>query len=471
MTGPHPAAVGSYGPEAVRWVAEVRGVTLRWWQRLMFARLLEHDELGGFVWLDALVSTARQVGKSVGLRELAMWRLHQGPLFAEEQLVLHTAKDLPACREVQRPARVWAKSVGGYVVREANHQEEIGTADGSRWLLRGQGSVYSYAVTLALGDEAWGLTAETIEEGLEPTLAERSSGQLVLFSTAHRRCTSLVPVRRAGMLAGWADPSTSLLLEWSAPRGTSIGDRDAWRLASPHWTPGRERLLQAKLDRVSSGHSDDPDEDDPVESFRSQYLNVWPARRLVATTRSEPLLEADAWQQAADLYAPVPDGALVVAVEDFFGLGASAAAAGMLPDGRVMTWGSLFATRAEAYAWASFTVGRRTGCRVLIGGSLPVPEARAALPEAVDIERVGTTTSYSALPLLRSMVRGGRVAHSGDTSLLAQVRAVRVVPTASAGLTVAHKGIRSDLLRATAWCVAAVAAPDVADEPLAFYVY
>jgi hypothetical protein len=69
------------------------------------------------------------------------------------------------------------------------------------------------------------------------------------------------------------------------------------------------------------------------------------------------------------------------------------------------------------------------------------------------------------------MVRGGRVAHSGDTSLLAQVRAVRVVPTASAGLTVAHKGIRSDLLRATAWCVAAVAAPDVADEPLAFYVY
>jgi phage terminase large subunit-like protein len=467
MSPPHPAAVGTYGWDAVD-SARLRGIELRYWQRLSLVRLLEHDATGQLVWLDALISTARQVGKSVGLRELALWRLHQESLFAEEQLVLHTGKDLQACREVQRPARAWAKQAG-YQVREANNQEEICLPDGSRWLLRGQGSVYSYAASLAVADEAWGVHSQTVEEGLEPTLAERVNGQLVLFSTAHRRCTSLVPMRRAVALATWAHPKNTLLLEWSAPRNSDLEDRAAWRLASPHWTPGRERLLEGKLARVLAGHSEDPDEDDPVESFRSQFLNVWPARRLVATTRAEPLVDVDTWNQALDLYAPVPDGPLVVAIEDYFGLGAASAAAGVLPDGRVVTWGELHTSRTDAYAWAGFAIGRRDGCRVLVGASLPLAEAQAAVPEGTPVEHAGTAHTTAALPFLRSLVRAGRVAHPGSVDLLAQVKAVRLVPTSTAGLSVAHRGVRADLLKATAWCVAHAATP--AAEPPEWFVY
>jgi hypothetical protein len=467
MTPPHPAAVGTYGWDAVD-RAKARGVDLRWWQKLALVRLLEHDSMGLLVWLDALLSTARQVGKSVTLRELALWRLHAEPLFAEEQLILHTGKDLSSCREVQRPARAWAKAQG-YTVREANNQEEIGTPDGSRWLLRGQGSVYSYAATLAVADEAWGVASQTVDEGLEPTLAERVNGQLVLFSTAHRRCTALVPLRRAAAMARWGNPGASLLLEWSATRDADIADRDAWRLASPHWGPGRERLLESKLARTQAGHSEDPDEDDPVESFRSQFLNVWPARRLVSTTRSEPLVDADTWQQAADLFAPVPDGPLVLAVEDYFGLGAASAAAGVLPDGRVVTWGALHPSRLDAYAWCAFAAGRREGCRLLVGASLPKAEAEDAMPEGLPVEHAGSGHTAAAFPFLRSLVRAGRVAHSGSDDLLAQVRAVRVVPTATSGLAVAHKGIRADLLKATAWAVAHAATP--AQEPLGWFVF
>src|SRR4029079_3458596 len=169
----------------------------------------------------------------------------------------------------------------GYPTREANGAQQIGTPPGehpaewSRWIVRAHSAVYGYASTLALADEAWALPAAVVEEGLEPTLAETANGQLVMFSTAHRRCTALIPVRRAALLDRWAIPGgTSLILEWSATRGADIGERDWWRASSPHWGAPRARLMDAKYARASGGQSVDPDEDDPVESFRSQFLNV-----------------------------------------------------------------------------------------------------------------------------------------------------------------------------------------------------
>jgi hypothetical protein len=467
MSPPHPDAIGTYGPEAVELAANL-GITLRWWQALALSRLLEHDAAGQLVWVDALISTARQVGKSVLLVTLAWWRLHQRDRFGEDQLVVHTGKDIQVCAEVQRRARITARELG-YPTREANGQQEIWLPDRlSRWIVRAQQSVYGYASTLALADEAWKLHASVVEEGLEPTLAETNQGQLVMFSTAHRMCTGLVPVRRAALLDRWATPGgTSLLLEWSAPRRAAVDDRDAWRRASPHWSPQRERLLEAKCARATGGQSVDPDEDDPVESFRSQFLNVWPVRRIVSSTRAELLVDPDTWAQTADLYVAIPDGPVCVAVEDFYGLGAGAAAAVRLPDGRVLVWGDVFASRGEAYAWASFTVGRRTGSRVLIGASLPEPEAAAVL--GPDTEKCGTAQTYAGLPLVRSLIRSGGLVHSGDDALTAQVGSVRLVPTSSGGLTPAHKGVRSDLLRAMAWAVQAAAEP--ASEPLAFFVY
>ena len=90
---------------------------------------------------------SRQLGKSWLLRELCLWRIHQGERFGEPQDVLHTGKDLAICKEVQRPARIWAKArPDEYRVREVNGQEEIELLeDGSRWMLRAKEAVYGYA--------------------------------------------------------------------------------------------------------------------------------------------------------------------------------------------------------------------------------------------------------------------------------------------------------------------------------------
>jgi hypothetical protein len=454
MTGPHPSAVGSYGPEFVDWSARRSGRPLRWWQQLAAARMLEHDEAGWLVWLWVLLTVARQCGKSVLLGELALWRIHQAPRWGEPQLVLLTSKDLPAARELHQRGRAWARSLrgDGYQVREANGQEEVFAPDGSRWSVRGAGSVYSYSASVGAVDECWAVEPKTVDDGIEPTTVEKTSPQLQLTSTAHRAATPLFPRRREAALLELGAPVDTLLLEWSAARGTDIGDSQTWRLASPHWSARRERLVRAKYAAAVAGAAtDDPDEQDPVESFQSQWLNRWPAARAARGGRDEPLLDEAAWSGAADLGVSAA-GPVVAAVEDRTGLGAAAAAAGTLPDGRILVWGGLFASRQLALGWCSLL----EVSRLLVGASLAGDESLAELK--MPVEKAGTVETSSALPKLRELLAAGRLVHDGGEALASQIRSLRVVERGG-GLSVSSRG-RSDLARCAAWAVhAAASAP------------
>ena len=443
MTVPHPAAVGSYGAGAVDWLARVAGIDLRWWQRLALVRQLEHDAAGALVWLEVLETTARQVGKSTLLRAAATWRLHQADLFGEEQTIMHTGKDLPVCKEVQRPARTWAKA-HGYEVREANGAEQITEpVSGSRWMVRGKGSVYGYPIGYVLVDEAWGVAAEVVEDGLEPTMAERLSPQMVLASTAHPRATGLFPAKRTAALAQLHTPDTTLLLEWSAPRGVDIDDRRAWRRASPHWSPSRERLLASRVAGIAAGDGLDPDDGDPVESFRAQYLNAWPLRT-APTDAGDVLVPADVWRACSGLL-DTSDARLFVAVEDSHGRGAAVAVAARGTDGRFEVDGWLVDTWQEAFADVDLLVGTRTRVVVIVAPSLTL-EAPAALRASTS----AAADTRAGLALIRQLAATGRLVHD-DAADLDQVTTVRVREQVG-GLAVVP-GARADLVRACAWAL------------------
>jgi len=276
MTGPHPLAVDSLGQDAERWVLSELGIRLRWWQRLAFRRQLEIDEQGDLVWLSVLESTPRRAGKSLRLRASALWRTAHADLFGEPQLVLHTGKDLPICKEIHRKAWRWAEE-RGWTVRRQNGNEEIEAPDTSRWLVRGKDSVYGYDVTQGMVDEAWKVEASCVDDGLEPALLERIMPQLVLTSTAHRRATPLMRRRlEAAMLAlEPTEESDSLLLLWGAQDADDHRLESTWRAASPHWSEHRRRLIAGKLERAEAGEADpDAEDPDPLEASRAQYLNV-----------------------------------------------------------------------------------------------------------------------------------------------------------------------------------------------------
>jgi len=445
MTAPHPNAVGSFGADAIRWLETEADLALRWWQQLVLVRQLEHDDQGQLVWLEVLETTARQSGKSTLLRSASTWRLHQAALFGEPQTILHTGKDLPVCKEVQLPAMAWAMA-REYPVRQQNGNEQITEpSSGSRWIIRGKGSVYGYSGSFALVDEAWGVAPDVVEDGLEPTLVERCSPQLVLASTAHRRATVLFPTRRAGALDELDAPSSTLILEWSVPRGSDIADRGAWRAASPHWSQNRERLLDARLRRVKAGQSLDPDEDDPRESFLAQFLNVWPIR--TGPDTGERLLGEGVWARALETGLQ-SDGPVWVAVEDNYGQGAAVAAVLRRSDDRFELDGWCCDTWATALDDATTLIGLRPGSRLLVGPAVAakVTELR---PRPT---RMGALETRLGLALFRELAGDDQLIHDRTPDLDDQIDGARVRPVPGGGLAFISSR-RCDALRAAVWAL------------------
>jgi hypothetical protein len=457
MTPPHPRAVDSYGVELAAHALSRTGNPLRWWQRLVSARVLEHDADGRLVWDAADVTVARQVGKSHWLRELCLWRIAQGDRFGEAQTVVHTGKDIAICTEIQRPARMWARpQAERFKVREVNGQEQIELlADGSRWMVRAQNSVYGLSASLAVVDEAWAVRASVIEEGLVPTMVELASAQLLNVSTAHRKATGLMVNRRNTALADLASTAGDLWIEWSAPPAADLGDEAGWRAASPHWTDRRRRMVATRLAAAEAGETDDPDEPNPLAAFTAQWLNRWPATRRPAGP-GEPLLAADAWAACTGALADTA-AAGWVAIEDWFGHGAAVAFVAADGAGRFEVDGRTCDDWSDALALAATFVAARPGSRLIVGATMR-DQVPGDFPGRSAMRSAGQAETHRALPLLRALVATGAVVHDDTADLDTQVGVARVRPTPGGALTLTSGG-RSDLLRAALWALDAAQKP------------
>lgn len=443
MSPPPADAVGSYGAECIEFARVELGITLRWWQRLAITRQLEHRADGSLCHRLVLDSCPRRAGKSVRMRVLSMWRMQQGDRFGEVQTVVHTGSDLAICREIQRGAWRWAEETWGKKsVTKANGKEAVEADDGSRWLVRAQTAVYGYDVTLGLGDECWDVDPATISEGLEPAMLERSSPQLHLTSTAHRRATSLMPGRLSAALT--VDDGETLLLVWAAQAGSDPADPEVWRAASPHWTPERERMIAAKYLAAEAGEVDpQADDPDPMAGFVAQYLNIW---RL--TGRAEPkgvqlVTEEDWYDRLALPGDAAPDGA---AIESWFTAGVSLALAWREDKAAIV---SVTGHRDLA---AAVTALRQSGYRgrVTLGASL------ADDPAVKGKIRVTPTkaSAGAAVADLTRLLTEHALQHDGGEHLTGQVLAVRTQPGTDGPRLVSKE--RADAVKAAAW--AAVAA-------------
>jgi hypothetical protein len=191
MTVPHPRAVGSIGAEFVGWVRTELGISLRWWQVLFAVRLLEADAAGELVWTAALLTLARQCGKSLVVFCLCEWRSEQAARFGEPQLVLHTADSLEHAKAVWNRAHRRALA-HGWGLRRAAGEYEIDKGDGT-WLVRSQNAAVGYTASLAVADECHAIKPVTIDERLGPTTLEAAQSQILLVSTAARDCSETFP--------------------------------------------------------------------------------------------------------------------------------------------------------------------------------------------------------------------------------------------------------------------------------------
>lgn len=445
MTLPHPDAVGSHGSHFVEWCRDVYGVDLRWWQRLVAYRLLEVNEANEYVWRVCALSMARQMGKSTLLCALMLWRLTMGrDMFGERQTILHVAKDVATARDTQMDARLWAEvRPDEYDVKVANGKECIMHRDSiSRWLIKAEWAAKGLSPTAALVDECWDVQSAVVENHIRPSLISHKQPWLLLTSTAadDEEATTLFPDIRATLGLKLDDPDRELYIEWSAPRDADLEDRDAWRLASPHWDANREREIADYVEKALQLGGK------RIDGVRAEWFNIWPLTTTVG--KGEELVHSESWMALAD-----PDveavGPWVVAVEDCFGRGAAACAAGLAEDGRIVVGGFAFESRSEAYSQAASWLSMSSGSTLLVGALLRDD------PELADLglaESRGTSETRSALSLLRELVAAGRVAHDGS-DVSGQVGRARVLLAPSGGLQLVNLD-RFDVVRAAVWAVA-----------------
>lgn len=449
MTAPHPDAVGSYGLEAIEWAYNNLGTDYRWWQKLALMRELEHDVDGNLVWLVVLRTTARRAGKSVLLRGKGGWRLHQAGRFGKVQEILHTGQNLQICRKIFRPMQDWAerRKDEGYDVRRGSGDQEVRHPDESVWVLRSLLSLYGYGGSLAMVDEGWDVDPEIIDDGLTATTLEEPSPQVDLVSTAHRKATPLMPVRRIQALRELREPDVTLILEWSADRNAELNDELAWRQASPHWTPGRHRVITAEYKKVLAGQTLDPSEEDPSESFRSQYLNIWPLR---VADKGQLLVDEQMWTASLGDLDPV--GGLFLAVDDWHGDGAGVAAVGVDTEGRLLLGGWRHDSRSGAYDRVRRWAVACPGSMVLLGPTLRSDPEVDELPAQVEVRN--SADARSALALFRELLKAGQIVAQEDApDGFRAILGARVGKPSVGGLALIP-GRDADLVRAAAWAVA-----------------
>lgn len=446
MTAIHPDAVGSYGPEAIEWINERREKDkqipknqkrLRPWQELVILRSLEHDSNGVLLWQQVIISSRRQTGKSVGLRELNLWRLHQSERFGEEQLIMHTAQNMAVAREIQRPARTWSMDQN-YKVRLTHGNEEIEHPDGSRWMIRGTESVYGYSVSMGLVDEAWGVKPEVVNDGLLPTMIERNSAQLYLVSTAHNEATELMRKARHEALEQMFEPRNILILEWSAHKDSAPYLEQSWIDASPHWDDKIKEFISGKVDS---------------DGFRSQWLNVWAK---VDENKDNYLIPTELWNSLEIKGLEIPENAeCIVAVDDYFGMGGSLAVAWTDETKKIYLTGQVFERMADVWEAAKTITETRTQSTILAGITITADPNVAGMP--VPVNGAGTRESRSSFALLRELANEKQIQHAGLLDLNSQMIEMIVKPAQAGGLTPAIiEGRRTDLVKLAGWAVQAI---------------
>jgi hypothetical protein len=468
-TIPHPRAVGSWGESLEEFIAAERAtvtgerIELRWWQRFFWRRALEYfvDEDGAErpCWTQVLSTTSRQSGKSVKFREGITWRLTRHDLFGPEETAVLTSRDIPVANEIQRPVRLWAKTAEGWWSTASNGKEQVEcTSNANRWVLRAETGIYGASAKIGMFvDECWDVDVATIEEGVEPTLAEAPAGQLFLTSTAHRRATPLFPGRRRQAIEDLETVNeNTLLLEWSAhvtnPDDLELDDLDdveIWRQASPHWSDSREDLIRRRFVAIRSGEAEDASNDvDPEVALRTQWLNLWSAHQGRRKQKGEPLVEdLTHWLSIERVCGPADDA--VLSVEDYGGLGCAVAWCGATDDGKPVIGARTFEHRSEAYdllaAYADHAI------KIVAGATLSSdPDLRTL---SVAIEFAGWTETRVGLAKLREAIGTGRIWQDGSPALATQLGEARV-RQADSGLSLTGER-RSDALRCAVWALQA----------------
>lgn len=257
---------GSYGDQVAAWSERVLGKTLFEWQRIALNGQLTHDEAGDLVFREALISTARQNGKSVALTALIGWAMTEWSVIRGEPVkVLSTANKLDRAVAIFNElapvleAHYDAKVVWSYGRNKVSIGDNV-------WEVRAATShLHGGTYTLIVCDEIWNIAEDVYFDALRPAQIAVKSPLLSSWSTSgDEGSKTMQRLREQALGAIDAGRQTRLYFaEWSLP-SLDPNDEANWRWANP--AMGHTITLEALRAAAES-----PDH----AAFLRAHLNLW----------------------------------------------------------------------------------------------------------------------------------------------------------------------------------------------------
>lgn len=246
------------------------GKELMGWQVEALADQLAGWESGTFRFREALISTARQNGKSVALQALVGWWLtDEARRRKDPQNVLLVANKVDRSMPMFRQLAAILEEQFGAKVRWANGAQSVTMPDGSVFrIAAAKDNHHGGTYDLIVVDELWDIAPAVIFDALRPSMIARRNPLMSMWSTAgDESSTTMRRLREQAIADIDAGRAGHLYFaEWSLPPGISPEDRRYWRYANP--ALGTTITLES-LEAMAQGGD--------RSAFLRAHLNLWVA--------------------------------------------------------------------------------------------------------------------------------------------------------------------------------------------------
>ena len=435
----------SYGPEVAAFASRVLGVELMPWQVLALSGQLQHDDNGRLFHREALVSTARQQGKTVAFSALVGWWLTERAKHAGPQHVVSTAHKLDRASAVfQMLAPILETSYNAKVAWSYGRYVAM-MPDGSTWRVNAATPTNAHGGTydLVVADEIWSIGPDVIFDAYRPAMIARPSPLLSMWSTAGDESSkAMMQLREQGMrIIETGKPAGLYFAEWSPPPGANLGDPAQWGWANPALG------ITVTADALQA-MADTPDR----QAFLRAHCNVW-----VAAVGA--WLPPGLWADLATT-EPMPAGGVLAvdsSLDDLRYVGVRA----VQLDGGAVQLATEFVVDNSAAMWDE--IGRV--CADSTVQLAITPGLSEFTPPNLHRRMVvvGQQEMARYTPIVKNMITERRVAHADELALNEHItRAVAGRTGNSVTLTSQKSPGPIELARCAVWAIGLAAKPVVA---------
>ena len=435
----------SFGEGISQWATDYMSLSLMDWQKHVLAGQLCHDGSGNLQFREALVSTARQQGKSVALQALIGWWITElAAMRGKPQAVLSVANKLDRAEAIFGfIAPILVDKFGGKAAN-AMGRKSIKMPDGSTWEVRAATpNLHGGSYDLIVIDELWNISAAVVDEALRPSQIARANPLLSMWSTAGDESSAAMIQFRETAISEIDTGTTGSLYfaEYSMMPGSDPRLESNWIMANP--AMGQTVTIEA-LRAVSK-----------KDSFLRAHLNMWVSAR-------GAWLQPGVWdKQKTDIAMP-PGGVLAVDTD--------------LTDGRYVGVRSSV-LESKAHVCVEFMVDTEDQMWLEVERVMADTATRLVITPALhlhlptNLERRSSIIGYGELlkysGLIQKMIVEGKVRHRGELALAEHVNRAVLTKTGGGVVLSSQKSPGPiELCRCMAWAIAESSRPKIVGKPV-----